>query len=166
MHWSVERKDALSPIGNQWEGLAALPLPRAAPPACRVQQAGAVPRPPAATAGCCPHRRLYFLPISPSGLRCLRPPDLRLADACPPPPHPTPTHLILPTCAGALLPQLMADQADWRRRNAALICLAQIAEGCAKVMRTQLDPLVQMGLLVSACACLLYLPLPSSWARW
>jgi hypothetical protein len=36
--------------------------------------------------------------------------------------------------AGAALPALMADAGDWRRRHAALICLAQVAEGCAKVM--------------------------------
>jgi hypothetical protein len=34
--------------------------------------------------------------------------------------------------AGTLLPQWLND-ADWRKRHAALICLAQIAEGCQKV---------------------------------
>lgn len=43
------------------------------------------------------------------------------------------------------LPQLMTDQA-WQQRHAALICLAQIAEGCAKVMlqNKQVTGLVQM----------------------
>ena len=35
---------------------------------------------------------------------------------------------------GALLPGLLAH-ADWRQRHAALCCLAQAAEGCAKAMR-------------------------------
>lgn len=49
--------------------------------------------------------------------------------------------------AGAALPALMAD-ADWTKRHAALICLAQIAEGCVKVMkeRTVMDSLVQLCL--------------------
>lgn len=34
--------------------------------------------------------------------------------------------------AAALLPQWLVD-ADWRKRHASLICLAQIAEGCQKV---------------------------------
>ncbi len=34
--------------------------------------------------------------------------------------------------AGALLPRWLED-ADWRKRHASLICLAQIAEGCQKV---------------------------------
>lgn len=37
--------------------------------------------------------------------------------------------------AGKVLPIMMADAKDWKKRHAALICLAQIAEGCAKVMR-------------------------------
>lgn len=43
------------------------------------------------------------------------------------------------------LPQLMTD-ARWEQRHAALICLAQIAEGCAKVMlqNKQVTGLVQM----------------------
>jgi hypothetical protein len=46
--------------------------------------------------------------------------------------------------AGALLPAWLSDASDWRKRHAALICLAQIAEGCAKVMLEQLPPLVGM----------------------
>lgn len=46
-------------------------------------------------------------------------------------------------CAAAVLPVWLSD-ADWRKRHATLICLAQIAEGCAKVMLTQLDALVGM----------------------
>ena len=47
----------------------------------------------------------------------------------------------------ALLPQWAADP-DWKRRHAALICLAQIAEGCVKVMMQHLDSLVSMSLKV------------------
>ena len=54
------------------------------------------------------------------------------------------------------LPQLMTDQ-RWQQRHAALICLAQIAEGCAKVMlqNKQVTGLVQMCKQVShqAYAC-------------
>ncbi len=46
-----------------------------------------------------------------------------------------------------LLPGLMADP-DWRQRHAALICLAQIAEGCVKAMLAHLDSLVSMCLQV------------------
>ncbi|GFH17487.1 importin N-terminal domain-containing protein [Haematococcus lacustris] len=49
---------------------------------------------------------------------------------------------IVPT-AGNLLPAWLQD-ADWRKRHAALICLAQIAEGCKKVMLTQVGALVDM----------------------
>ncbi len=49
--------------------------------------------------------------------------------------------------AQSLFPQLMGD-ADWRKRHAALICLAQIAEGCVKVMSKNMNSLVQMCLLV------------------
>ncbi|KAL6755245.1 armadillo-type protein [Haematococcus lacustris] len=49
---------------------------------------------------------------------------------------------IVPT-AGNLLPAWLQD-ADWRKRHAALICLAQIAEGCKKVMLTQVVALVDM----------------------
>jgi hypothetical protein len=48
--------------------------------------------------------------------------------------------------AAALLPAWLQDAGDWRKRHAALICLAQIAEGCAKVMLEQLAPLVGMCL--------------------
>jgi hypothetical protein len=48
--------------------------------------------------------------------------------------------------AAALLPAWLRDAGDWRKRHAALICLAQIAEGCAKVMGEQLGPLVGMCL--------------------
>jgi hypothetical protein len=47
--------------------------------------------------------------------------------------------------AAAALPALAADP-DWRRRHAALVMLAQIAEGCAKVMSGQLDALVSATL--------------------
>ena len=54
------------------------------------------------------------------------------------------------------LPQLMTDQA-WQQRHAALICLAQIAEGCAKVMlqNKQVTGLVQMCKQVSLADTLL-----------
>lgn len=45
--------------------------------------------------------------------------------------------------AGALLTAWLAD-GDWRKRHASLICLAQIAEGCTKVMLQQIEPLVDM----------------------
>ncbi|KAI8476174.1 MAG: armadillo-type protein [Monoraphidium minutum] len=60
--------------------------------------------------------------------------------------------------AGALLPAWLQDGADWRKRHAALICLAQIAEGCAKVMLEQLQPLVMM--------CLQGLSDPHPRVRW
>ncbi|KAG1673229.1 hypothetical protein FOA52_013109 [Chlamydomonas sp. UWO 241] len=47
--------------------------------------------------------------------------------------------------AGVLLPTWLRD-GDWRKRHATLICLAQIAEGCAKVMAKQLGPLTDMCL--------------------
>jgi hypothetical protein len=47
--------------------------------------------------------------------------------------------------AGQLLPVWLAD-ADWRKRHAALICLAQIAEGCEKLMGEQVEGLVGMCL--------------------
>jgi hypothetical protein len=47
--------------------------------------------------------------------------------------------------SGALLPGWLSDT-DWRKRHAALICLAQIAEGCSKLMLEQVEPLVQMCL--------------------
>jgi hypothetical protein len=40
---------------------------------------------------------------------------------------------VLP-CAAQLIPQLLADQSDWRKRHAGLVALAQIAEGCSKGM--------------------------------
>lgn len=49
--------------------------------------------------------------------------------------------------AYALLPQWAADP-DWKKRHAALICLAQIAEGCVKVMMQNLDSLVTLSLKV------------------
>lgn len=52
---------------------------------------------------------------------------------------------LAPRAAGGLLPTWLAD-ADWRKRHAVLICLAQIAEGCAKLMLEQVEPLVQMCL--------------------
>ena len=45
--------------------------------------------------------------------------------------------------AGPKLGQLLVSP-DWRCRHAALICLAQIAEGCAKVLSGQLKGLVDM----------------------
>lgn len=51
---------------------------------------------------------------------------------------------IVPT-AGLLLPAWLQD-ADWKKRHATLICLAQIAEGCNKVMQKQLAPLTDMCL--------------------
>jgi len=45
--------------------------------------------------------------------------------------------------AAKCLPGLMADS-DWKQRHAALICLAQIAEGCVKAMLRHLDSLVSM----------------------
>lgn len=47
--------------------------------------------------------------------------------------------------AGVVLPSWLSD-ADWRKRHAALICLAQIAEGCARVMSEQVEGLVTMCL--------------------
>ncbi|KAL4452685.1 hypothetical protein ABPG75_008347 [Micractinium tetrahymenae] len=47
--------------------------------------------------------------------------------------------------AGALLPVLMAD-ADWKKRHAALITIAQIAEGCVKVFVKQTDALTALCL--------------------
>ncbi|WIA40679.1 hypothetical protein OEZ86_004377 [Tetradesmus obliquus] len=47
--------------------------------------------------------------------------------------------------AGQLLPVWLAD-GDWRKRHAALICLAQIAEGCEKLMAEQVEGLVGMCL--------------------
>ncbi len=49
--------------------------------------------------------------------------------------------------ASAYLPALLAD-ADWRKRHAALICLAQIAEGCVTVMAKNVSGLVDMCLQV------------------
>ncbi|KAL4539354.1 hypothetical protein Ndes2437B_g02265 [Nannochloris sp. 'desiccata'] len=48
--------------------------------------------------------------------------------------------------AGAALSALMAD-ADWKKRHAALICIAQIAEGCVKLMSQE----AVMGQLVALC---------------
>ncbi|KAK9821719.1 hypothetical protein WJX81_003315 [Elliptochloris bilobata] len=59
--------------------------------------------------------------------------------------------------ASAYLPALLAD-GDWRRRHAALICLAQIAEGCVKVMTKNLSGLVDM--------CLQGLSDPHAKVRW
>ena len=47
--------------------------------------------------------------------------------------------------AGALLPVWLQDP-DWKKRHATLICLAQIAEGCAKIMQKQLEPLTDMAI--------------------
>lgn len=50
--------------------------------------------------------------------------------------------------AGVALPGLLGDQTDWRKRHAALICLAQIAEGCMKVMmeETMMQQLTELCL--------------------
>lgn len=53
---------------------------------------------------------------------------------------------VVPLASG-LLPQLLSSQ-DWKQRHAALICLAQIAEGCAKVMHKNMTGLVDMCLRV------------------
>lgn len=50
---------------------------------------------------------------------------------------------------GVLLPQWMQDQ-DWRKRNAVLICLAQVAEGCVKQMNKYIPTLVQLCLAGAA----------------
>lgn len=49
--------------------------------------------------------------------------------------------------ASRYLPALLADR-DWRQRHAALICLAQIAEGCVKIMHNNHSGLVDMCLQV------------------
>jgi len=59
--------------------------------------------------------------------------------------------------AANILPIWLNDQ-DWRKRHASLICLAQIAEGCAKVMSTSMDSLVGM--------CLRGLQDPHPKVRW
>jgi importin-5 len=50
-----------------------------------------------------------------------------------------------------VLPGHMAA-ADWKQRHAALICLAQIAEGCVKAMLGHLDGLVGMCMQVRRLA--------------
>lgn len=45
------------------------------------------------------------------------------------------------------LPPMLANS-DWRKRHAALIALAQIAEGCVKTMLQHLESLVAMCLQV------------------
>ena len=51
--------------------------------------------------------------------------------------------------AGQYLPGLMQGQ-DWRERHAALICLAQIAEGCTKTMLKHLEELTKLCIMVSS----------------
>lgn len=51
---------------------------------------------------------------------------------------------VLPAAA-EVLPAYISDQ-DWRKRHAALIALAQIAEGCAKIMTKSLESVVNMVL--------------------
>lgn len=63
--------------------------------------------------------------------------------------------------ATALLPQWAADP-DWKKRHAALICLAQIAEGCVKVMMQHLDSLVSMSLKARPLWTLLICPSDTS----
>jgi hypothetical protein len=44
------------------------------------------------------------------------------------------------------------QDADWRKRHAALICLSQVAEGCVKVLQKNLPSLADMCLQVRACS--------------
>ena len=53
--------------------------------------------------------------------------------------------------ASAALPAWAGD-ADWKKRHAALICLAQVAEGCVKVMLQNLDSLVSLSIKVRVTA--------------
>ena len=53
--------------------------------------------------------------------------------------------------ASRYLPALLADR-DWRARHAALICLAQVAEGCVKIMHSNHGGLVDMCLQVRRVA--------------
>ena len=55
--------------------------------------------------------------------------------------------------ASSMLVQLIAAP-DWKQRHAALIALAQIAEGCAKVMQKSMSGLVDICLRVSIKAAL------------
>ena len=50
--------------------------------------------------------------------------------------------------AGHYLPGLM-QSSNWRERHAALICLAQIAEGCTKTMLKSLGDLTRLCMAVS-----------------
>lgn len=50
--------------------------------------------------------------------------------------------------ASGMLGQLMSSP-EWKQRHAALIALAQIAEGCAKVMQKNMTGLVDICLRVS-----------------
>ena len=65
----------------------------------------------------------------------------------------------MPVQAAGKLGQLLIHN-DWRCRHAALICLAQIAEGCNKVLGTQLHGLVDMCLKVGPVSCGLCCSLP------
>jgi hypothetical protein len=49
--------------------------------------------------------------------------------------------------ASTMLPALMQD-ADWKKRHAALICLSQIAEGCVKVLTKNISGLADLCLMV------------------
>lgn len=49
--------------------------------------------------------------------------------------------------ASTLLPPLLQD-ADWRKRHAALITLSQIAEGCVKAFTSHVNGLTDLCLLV------------------
>jgi len=51
---------------------------------------------------------------------------------------------ILHTAQGAAVVHSFLNNQDWRYRHGALICLAQIAEGCAKVMLKEIRSLVDM----------------------
>ncbi|GJP49341.1 hypothetical protein CLOM_g8564 [Closterium sp. NIES-68] len=51
---------------------------------------------------------------------------------------------VLPVASQAL--PAYATDADWKKRHAALVCLAQIAEGCTKVMSKSLESVVAMVL--------------------
>ena len=49
--------------------------------------------------------------------------------------------------ASSLLPTLLQD-ADWKKRHAALICISQIAEGCVKVLVKNVHGLADMCIQV------------------
>ncbi len=46
------------------------------------------------------------------------------------------------------------QSSNWRERHAALICLAQIAEGCTKTMLKSLGDLTRLCMAVRTVLCL------------